>query len=812
MPSQSIVTIGDSAPARLKTLTADASATMDRTPAPGKSDKPSLSLLDKLHVSHDAGTPRERPVRRSYTPTANPATPVRTGQSSATTHNGTGQAPSVIPAIISVEAAGARSPSTVPALEPDRVITKEEMRTSGRIATLVPDVNNADFRQLDEDRILTVSGNSRPAQNEMANVHLVPIPFGKVQRDEYKNAFKYYRGEIQQFVDNDDSSSQQVPHEAEAALRHLRQVALHPDLVNDEVQSQLSAFSSTSSQVQWDADISCKFRFLREFLNQLRSQNMHVIVAATGCDVCDMLDRFLQGLGMSPTRLSGSGSGSGSALSEIQATGFRVSILDLGMHIAAMKQISPVNIMIAVNGTCDHQDPLVQAVRRPRAESGDWALLLILVVPCTVEHIERSLLASIANSTRVRTLLKTALKLQHQGAVGRLTPGQASLKEAAMEVSSFLASSTSTTDWPIEELGTLDNLDSQTETDVDTTLHGDSSLSHGDFHPASKRTLDIDIETSIGSAAKKPRASSVEADVDVDVDEVVERTTRMPATINLQDIELTHVSDSLGKATQSDHDFAAEVEQLRQVLSEKQDQLEEHVNAMSGLQYRHEAQRMELAKVKKERDEAIATAQAAEQRKTSAATQSGALRTERTSLKQQLEEVSSKLLDHSVPERREFENLRRAMEQGEEAKRKAEKQVEQAQKNNEWTREQYQTASSRARELMQQNAELEIRLGVAKERATGEQARARQASNDGRNNLLVKENRKLKAVLKDRESSMGSKDEEIARLKEAGRGRIGTRGSSVPRSPRMAGRNSRQGSPAIGELKGGKHLHPLRNG
>ena len=72
----------------------------------------------------------------------------------------------------------------------------------------------------------------------------------------------------------------------------------------------------------------------------------------------------------------------------------------------------------------------------------------------------------------------------------------------------------------------------------------------------------------------------------------------------------------------------------------------------------------------------------------------------------------------------------------------------------------------------------------------------------------------LKTMLKEREAGLRFRDEEIAKLKEASRGRMGTRGTSVPRSPRMGSPRvpSRQTSPAAGDLRGRSGLlHPLRN-
>lgn len=765
VPSQSLVTIGESAPISLRTPSPTSTAD------PANMESAGNPLLARLNAISESGKAR-RKARRSNTPSLDPAS-----VPAALTH---GIDPSAMPANLNTDQRdGARSPSTVPALVPEPVVTREEMRTSGRLPSLVPIVNGSGSEEQDA---LTVSEATKSTQDdpELAGVHALPVPFGNIQRDQYKNGFHWYKGDIQGFLDGDNSSEQAS--KAELAVDELRKIAMHPDLINSETFSQPL---STSEQSQWDVDASCKFRFLRDLMEQLQLQfqdrDIHIVVAAKGNIIPEMFSRFLQGINVPHTRLSTLPQ----TLPRSHAghTGLRVSVLDVDGEVGA-ESMSRADLVVGMDGASSYQEHLIQAARHCERTSDDWAPLLTLVAPCTVEHIERSLLPSIVGTTRLRTLLNTALKLQLQELAGRLAPGQSSSKEAAFKITSFLASPSSL--WPVEELGLIDNLDSQTETDIDPSFSG------------SKRPLDVDMDTLNGDAGKRPR--------------VLDATSQLPTTINPQDMDLTHISDSLGTATQSEQ--SAELDQLRQILDGKHDELQEHVSAMSQLQFRHEDQHVELAKTKKERDEALVSAQTAEARMTISLKQCADLRTERTELKEKLEEANSKLRSHEIPERREFEVLRLALEQEKLAREKAEKRIEQELKAIEYTRDMYQNTSSRARQLAQENAELEARLVEAEKLASGEQARAHQASSNGHNKLLAKENKRLKATLVDRDAGLKFRDEEIARLKE--RGRMGTRASSVPRSPRMGspalkGRASRQASPAAAEPKA-KHLHPLRNG
>jgi len=244
------------------------------------------------------------------------------------------------------------------------------------------------------------------------------------------------------------------------------------------------------------------------------------------------------------------------------------------------------------------------------------------------------------------------------------------------------------------------------------------------------------------------------------------------------------------------------------------------VQALADLQYRHEEQRTTLIETINERDSAIATAQKAVERETDLNKNLAAVRAERDVFRTGLVTAQAALLSHSVPERAEIEAVRQDSEKAVKREIELERRLKTAQNDLDYARDMYQTASSQAQALASQNQDLENRLAHVQNRATGEQARARQMTLDAQAQTFARENQQLKIRLQDREESLRLKDEELAKLREANRGRMGTRGSSVPRSPRMAspmklgGPGSRQGSPAAGELrpKGQGMLHPLRQG
>ncbi|EME82356.1 uncharacterized protein MYCFIDRAFT_82279 [Pseudocercospora fijiensis CIRAD86] len=690
------------------------------------------------------------------------------------------------------------------------------MNTSERYETLLPQAQNHDDflpRQngVRSDQDTTKLPRETSVNTEEARAFTVPVAPSPLQRDQYQENIYYESDLMRRFLDERHPSPELIA-EADRFLDRLRDIAMHPDLINPET---LSQTTEPERQAKWDVKCSAKFHFLDELINRLqgRAKNTHIAIVVKGQRLPAMVETFLSGTYVPHRRVS-------KDLTEdprFRSTeGVRVSVVDLDSDLSAESPLQPVDLVIALDASVDAKDPRIRTLRKQTVGGDAWSILLILALPRTVEHMEMCLHKNLPANVATRMLMKATQELKYNS--GRLEGTQAHVKDAATIIADYLDDNDEYTasEWPLTGLSQLEELASQTETEIDQT-EIDPSASH---------------ETDASGATKRPLE-----EMDVDNDNTNESTKRarqfspggpvMPSTINPQDIELTHVSDSLEKNPTADITRPADPspsisrteQQLQDRLQNAQNRLEEHTKALEDLQYRYEDQRKKLVEVTRERDSANNEAQLAVQRVIGADANNTNLRAERTQLKDALADANQRLLEHSVPERAEFERLRVLVEQFKIDKDKAEKRTEATMKDLEWTRSMYQDTSSRAIELANQNRDLESKLAEAMDKAQGEAARAREISLQGHNKALERENTRLRLTLKNRDAALKFKDEELLRLKDSGRGRIGTRQNSVPpRSPRvgspMKGRGSRAASPAAGDvsLKGKTHLHPLRQG
>lgn len=667
----------------------------------------------------------------------------------------------------SVEEPEPRSPSAVPHTEEIPVPSEEEGRTSERYPTLVP--QDASERLGSSKTVIsqstteTQSGTSAEAAKvtkDDRNEFLVPIYFSGQQRDHYRQTVIYFKDFLEEFRAQiwPANSSQFV--KAVDLVKRLHQVCLHPDLNNEEAFSQSQI--DPKGKAQWDVDTSSKFRFLEALLSALSEQDKHVILFVQDSRLIEILDVFLTGIDVQHITVSES------QKIPAPASGLFVTILPVSRTVSDMRK---ADLIIILEGAFQVHEQSLKALRSD--ERGVLCPLLTLVIPKSVEHIERAMQShDVQYPTEEKLSILVETMTTHRNDAGLKTGNVLDARQAAAAIAGYLTAGDEDSDggWPLDDLGDMPvqySLDSQTtsgEEPVPVSVAG------------MKRTLDNDDEE---QQSKRTRVDD------------------MPMTINPADISITHISDTMGTQPVPMLQHTAELDALRlehqrektklqDKLAALEARLNEHVTALEDLQYRFEDQRTDLVKTTAERDEA-------QQKVTLLATQLNnkdvsiaKTRLERDEFREQLLEARKAVLDHSVPERVELETLKTAAAEAEKEKLKAETRVKSMSNDLDYIRGKYQDARNSSASLAEENNELTAKIKDLEQKASGEMTRAKQISKDTVAAALRAEKHRLKVMLADRETLLTKKDEEITRLKEAQRGRMSTRGSSVPpgaRSP-----------------------------
>lgn len=789
VPSQGLPVIGESAPA-LPYLPSTptrspvrSSHSMDRR-AP--TSEPKMKMADKIRALK-----AEQALKRGRTPSKS-ATPSQT----------TPAKPSAVPPRINAELAaetpaqtgspelarnGGRSPSAVPAALPQKHITQDEMNTSGRYKTLVPQEKENPLLR----RQSTITGAASKEDSTGGNfVHSVPIALLGHQRDSYPLMIQHHKDIIERFLGTNNPTEELIV-EIETLLERLRRIVVHPDLDNVETYTQYDV--PPAAHAKWATDCSAKFHFLKHLIDELRDKEVAIAVICQSAQLVQILENFLLGFQVTCYRAD---TGQTTKQDSCALT-FKI----MSHNEDASYESLAADAVICMDNSAEAGGSTLKLLRGPN----DDVVMMTLAVPGTIEHVERCLSPGLTHQQKLRALVHGIFDLRYDS--GKLEHGQLPSVENAKIIAGFVTSKPTEREWSVAALSMLENLDSQTESDIELPQ---SSAAH----PAGKHPLDTsEVETSASDTFKRPRLSSNGIHL-----------PDQPITINPLELDISHVSDSVAVPSNPNiispevvdpSDLNETVRRLQSLLLTAQTSLADHKQDLGELQYRHEDQRNLIVELTRKNEEAMDTAQKAVTRMTEGAATANALRIENRSLKEQLKAAQEALTDHSIPERAEFEKQRIAFEQSQNENKILEKRLKTQEGDLSYAQELYQTTSSIAQGLGTTNRELENALSHAQNRANGEQARAKQMTLDARASNLARENKKLKAMLKEQADTLARKDKELSVLKEVSRGRMGTRGSSVPRSPRMGSplknaAGSRQTSPSAGELRG--RTHPLRQG
>jgi hypothetical protein len=790
VPSQTLPTIGESAPSLPHTPSSQTrtpvrnSATMDRrTPT----SEPKMGMAAKIKAMK-----AEQAAKRGQTPSK-----------SATPSQITPVKPSAVPPRINAELAaetpthagssesfhnGGRSPSAVPAVLPVQAVTQDEMNTSGRYKTLVPqEKENLLLR-----RQSTITGTASKEASKGGNyVHSVPIALTGHQRDSYPLMIQHHKDIIERFLQTIVPSDELMV-EIETLLERLRRIVVHPDLDNIETYTQYDV--PPSAHAKWAIDCSSKFHFLKHLIDELRDKELAIAVICQSAQLLHILENFLLGFKVTCYRADTG------QLTEQDGCALTIKIMSSNED--ASHESLAADAVICMDNSAEAGGSTLKLLQEPKSD----LVMMTLAVPGTIEHVERCLSSNLTHQQKLRALVHGIFDLRHDS--GKLEHGQLPSVETAKVIAGLFNSSPADREWSIPALSMLENLDSQTESDIELPQSGEAAYS------GVKHTLDTsEVEMPTSDTFKRPRLASNGVHPD---DQLI--------TINPLELDITHISDSaplpshvplVSSGVLDPSDVNETVKRLQSLLLTAQSSLADHRHDLGELQYRHEEQRNQIIELTRKNEDAIEMAQKAVTRMTEGSSTANAMRIENRSLKEQLKAAQEALADHSIPERAELEQVRLAFQQSQNENQILEKRLKTQQSDIDYAQEMYQNSSSAAQRLGTTNRELENALSHASNRASGEQTRAKQMTLNARAQNLARENKQLKAKFNEQTDALTRKDKELSLLKEASRGRMGTRGSSVPRSPRMGSplknaAGSRQSSPSAGELRG--RTHPLRQG
>lgn len=775
LPSNLPNTIGDSAPSPIKSLP-DSGTSRQNTPASnmthelnpdGTPKRESVKVkLARMRAANQARRDAEK--KEAEQAAAAPlvtSTPTSSRITAPVLDMHSPKPASAVPARLmspAVTEREARSPSTVPPVEIIPEETPEQNARSERYETLLPgqgpQINTDTSRPyISED--LTMHDDLVDTEPDN-NQHLISLEWRTTQRDHYICAIEGNTALIENFTSNGGSPvDSHLTQQIRDIIIMLHHIVNHLDLCDPNT----AIPSQASQQANWDMAMSSKFNFLKSLLDEAKQNNLHVALLVDPGRLAAILQGFLQGINIMYNVIDG--------LDNVVNHNSTATILLTTVESIDISSLD-MDMVVVIDGSMSKD----VVTRSQKMLSNDSLVPTIsLIVPHSIEHIERCLPATMPEVDRLHVLINTASN-ERKKAGWQSAGTDTDFERKASDIVSWTLNP-GAADWPFYGPPSLKLTEGHNQSSEDELMDMDNSGSN-------KHSLQDDHEL---ISTKRAR-----------VDEP------LPLTINPADMHLapgtmltnSHVSDSVAA---SQHAITL------QELNNAQAQIRELFQAMETLQYSCEEQRAEMVKAQKERNDALQREERLSTTNIDLRAKNGSLRDEVLDLKKQLEVSQAALLDHTVPERAELEKSKAEALAAVTERDKEVKRAKTFEDSVEYLRSQYQTRSNENSLLATSNAEYEKKIAELEIKASGEQAKLKAINNA----TLVKKYdstiKQLRTVVAEREGTMQRMSEEMARLREP-RGRVGTRASSIPRSPRAGTREpvSRQGSPSV------QRPHPLR--
>lgn len=743
VPSQVPAVIGESAPPRpqvssLLSATPYHGSVVEMDPSTPQSEKSLKSTLAALH--------KERELRRAERHTPKADAP-RLAIPSITPA-------SAVPARLQSPAVDRdlRSPSVASVVPPNEVIPEEapeDYSRSERFQTLLPEQSPQTIGNQGTAATRFTEASAQAGVLD-SNQHVLAIDLGEIQRDQYKQTIAYEREAIDKFLTQIWPEESHLFGKAQHLVQQLRHILTHADLINEETFTQAS-YVEPDKKAQWDVDYSAKFRFLQALLVNGQPFDFSTAIVVEPGRLSNILQTFLQG-----SNISHMVAGHEDVFMD------KPSVIIFHTDTEQSLTVPPPDLIIALDGNLSNEVVgRAQATLSRVDEGNDLVPFFTLVVPKSVEHIERIMPTYSSEAERLHVLVSTIASLRSEA--GRPEDGALSMEDLACRlIDSLVDADNYTVDTTLPEIQLMSPaVSSQNSTQGDST---EGSLNaHG-----TKRPFDDYIASMPNT--KKSRVNDIADNTD-------------PSTINPQDMDISHVSESV--PSQALPDVAA-----------LQARLQEHITALEKLQFENEEQRAILFDTQGALEKAQRITLAANARAENLQAVNTNLRTQNNVLKTELSASKAALLDHSIPERRSFEVLQASLAASTAEATKNAKQAATLSADLDYLRSNYQTASNSATTLAQENRDLTTANALLEQQASSERTRAREMTLSGQNASWTQEKRRLKLELDNRNTMCQRLSEEVARLRESARGRMGTRASSVPRSPRVG---SRPSSPPVGE-------------
>ncbi|KAG9234408.1 hypothetical protein BJ875DRAFT_461588 [Amylocarpus encephaloides] len=589
--------------------------------------------------------------------------------------------------------------------------------------------------------------------------YIVPLILTLTTRDLYLERIKTSKRLRNAF--RDDSSNLAVAESIKLLLEELDMLCEHPDLLNEDLsQKEVTQLN----QARYAETVSTKCMFLAALILALQNSEMHLLLLSRSGRMQEIVEAILAAYGFRNSAASRT---------------FTQPELPLKISVRSPRDINQeksgsISAAIAVDSSLTAG----QLERIRTKEQGQLAPLISLVVAYSAEHLDLCLDKSITGIDRSLMLIECIRQIR--GDVGRLDKGvYENPPEAARLTAAFL---TSEFEWPLQNMPSIEYMAFNSfsafsqSTEVDTPQRLSSS----------KRQL---VEDESWGFESPKRAKLCELADDSELTHVSKNASaKVPSQDSAMNIDEEQNADARLKKIVADYEDklrsnAARESELRlqnQTLNEKFKELELNISEIIQPKYQdalNDRNRFEQ-QVDKANKRATFLQEKAETR---TADFTKATEAQKKS-EEELTTARALLSASTVPEIAELHKARDEIRTLQLKNEKLEKKCKVTEDDQAFIRDQYQTASSQAAEALRQNREYEEEFQTLREKVDENNVRIHEIYHGSEIKQHLQHIEELKAEKEEIRKELDKKTEELKALMN---GRRPTRGTSVPRSPRL---------------------------
>ncbi|RDL36442.1 uncharacterized protein BP5553_05794 [Venustampulla echinocandica] len=640
--------------------------------------------------------------------------------------------------------------------------------------------------------------------------YIIPLPLVSYSRDIYMQTIRNYKKQRLAFLEEETGAD--LVSEIDVMLGELGKLCDHQDLIADDFSSQRA--EPIENQARYAETVSTKCIFLAEFITALRHFEKHVVILSRPGRLQEILETLLirHGFDKVPQQPNW--------FIDTSRGPLRISLLPFD-NIEGPVWSNPADVIISFNEPTGPQGYL-KTLRAAMAGPDQLIPFVSLVVMHSVEHLNRCV-KNDTDGAEKRLFLVNCIS-QIQDDVGKLGSDNLAPPDAAHATASFLMNETEGT-WPVPELPEINGLDFEISPSPAESGDGKASGSTTQSYDMSssaqqygaKRQLGLDVGT--GSDTPKRQRLSPLPGEQIDRSEmscisetarplssnemhtevveswnmpsaldVVQQNQPAPLLNRINDLEnQIRIKDATeGELRERNRNLEARCKDLESSIKEIQPRYQDALNDRGHFEHEiTESLRRESA-LRRKHDDRVAELDKVREEKEVADTE----------LASALEWLSSS----AVPEIAEVNRMKEEVRIAKAENERLQKRHANMQNDLDFIRNQYQTASFEAAESSRRVEALEETISDLSIKASDNAVHIHKIHHSSEVQQHLDRVKELAADNEELDRELEKKTEELRVLMN---GRRQTRGTSVPRSPRMgAGTMSPGARPAIGRVIG----------